>query len=95
MIIVADANGVDTDMATGHIGMPKQGVEGRFEARNGDDAYCISNYDRLPPFLMSVVSDSDHWMYLSSGGGITAGRVDEENACSRTKRTTVSMSPTV
>ena len=59
--------------------MTKHGGEGRFETRKGDEAYRISNYDHLPPFLMSVVSDSDHWMYLSSGGGLTAGRVDEEN----------------
>ncbi len=59
--------------------MTKHGAEGRFETSSGDEAYRISNYDRLPPFLMSVVSDSNHWMYLSSGGGITAGRVDEEN----------------
>ncbi len=51
--------------------------EGRFETREAGEAYRISHYDRMAPFLMSVVSDSDHWMYLSSSGGLTAGRVDE------------------
>lgn len=55
-------------------------AEGPFEVRDGDDAYRISRYDQMAPFLMSVVSDSDHWMYLSSRGGLTAGRVDEENS---------------
>jgi hypothetical protein len=51
--------------------------EGRFEIRDAGEAYLISNVDQMAPFLMSVVSDSNHWMYLSSRGGLTAGRVDE------------------
>ena len=42
--------------------------------------YGIPNVDRMPPFLMSIVSDSDHWMFVSSTGGLTAGRVDEDQA---------------
>jgi hypothetical protein len=34
----------------------------------------IEGVDQLSPFLMSVVSSSDHWMFLSSRGGLTAGR---------------------
>jgi hypothetical protein len=51
---------------------------GGFEVGDGTDAYRISGYDRMPPFLMSIVSESDHWMYVSSRGGLTAGRIDEE-----------------
>lgn len=41
----------------------------------GDDIfYRISNVDHLRPFFMSVVSDSNHWMFISSNGGLTAGR---------------------
>jgi hypothetical protein len=28
----------------------------------------------MRPFLVSVVSDSDHWLFVSSNGGLTAGR---------------------
>ena len=28
----------------------------------------------MAPFLMSLVSDSDHWMFISSNGALTAGR---------------------
>ena len=49
---------------------------GEFVTDARGDAYRISDYDRLPPFTMSVVSSSDLWMYVSSHGGLTAGRVD-------------------
>ena len=42
--------------------------------------YRITNYDAMPPFLMSIVSDSDHWLYISSNGGLTAGRRDADHA---------------
>ena len=40
----------------------------------------IPDVDRLRPFLVSVVSPSDHWLYASSAGGLTAGRVSPEGA---------------
>jgi hypothetical protein len=46
-----------------------------------DQKYCrIENYDRLPPFFMSLLSASNHWLFLSSNGGLTAGRRDADNA---------------
>ncbi len=42
--------------------------------------YKISNVDDLRPFFMSIVSDSNHWMFISSNGGITAGRKNAEFA---------------
>ncbi len=42
--------------------------------------YKISNSDSLRPFFMSIVSDSNHWMFISSNGGLSAGRKDAENA---------------
>ena len=48
-------------------------VGGQFVQVDGVDMYCIKDFDRLPPFLMSIVSDSDHWMYVSTGGGLAAG----------------------
>ena len=42
--------------------------------------FKISNSDSLRPFFMSIVSDSDHWMFISSNGGLTAGRKNAEYA---------------
>jgi len=53
---------------------------GRFTRIDGEPYYAIHDYDRLDPFLMSVVSDSDHWMFVSSNGGLTAGRANPERA---------------
>ncbi|HWG84010.1 MAG TPA: hypothetical protein VNT60_00905 [Deinococcales bacterium] len=46
----------------------------------GEQFHAIHNFDRLAPFFMTVVSSSDHWLFLSSTGGLTAGRVDAESA---------------
>ncbi len=40
----------------------------------------IPGYDRMPPFFMTLVSSSDVWLFISSTGGLTAGRVDAEHA---------------
>ncbi|RCT56133.1 hypothetical protein [Winogradskyella sp. KYW1333] len=40
--------------------------------------FKISNSNRMRPFFMSIVSDSDHWMFISSNGGLTAGRKNSE-----------------
>ena len=40
--------------------------------------YQISNNDAMRPFFMSIVSDSNHWMFISSNGGLTAGRKNSE-----------------
>ena len=42
--------------------------------------YKITNSDAMRPFFMSIVSDSNHWMFISSNGGLSAGRKDSENA---------------
>ncbi|NTV39671.1 MAG: hypothetical protein HGA51_06910, partial [Demequinaceae bacterium] len=55
-------------------------VDGRLVDLAGERYYRIGNYDNMDPFFMSVVSDSDHWMFLSSRGGLTAGRRDPDNA---------------
>jgi hypothetical protein len=34
----------------------------------------------MRPFFMSIVSDSNHWMFISSNGGLTAGRKNAEFA---------------
>jgi len=40
--------------------------------------YKIANSDKMRPFFMSIVSDSNHWMFISSNGGLTAGRKNAE-----------------
>jgi hypothetical protein len=55
-------------------------VEGSFVDLEGERFYRIANYDRMPPFFMSVVSASNHWMFISSSGGLTAGRWEADHA---------------
>ncbi len=45
-----------------------------------ENFYKITNSDSLRPFFMSIVSDSNHWMFISSNGGLTAGRKDCDSA---------------
>ncbi|MFY0628997.1 MAG: hypothetical protein JXR05_01380 [Flavobacteriaceae bacterium] len=42
--------------------------------------YKISNGNTMRSFFMSIVSDSNHWMFISSNGGLTAGRKNSEYA---------------
>ena len=39
-------------------------VNGKEVIRNGESFYKISNSDFMRPFFMSIVSDSDHWMFI-------------------------------
>jgi len=55
-------------------------VEGQFIDLEGEKFYKISNYDTMAPFFMTITSDSDHWMFISSNGGLTCGRKNRENA---------------
>ena len=47
---------------------------------DNENYYQISNNDAMRPFFMSIVSDSNHWMFISSNGGLTAGRKNSEYA---------------
>ncbi len=51
-----------------------------FEELANETLLKISNHDTLRPFFMSILSDSDHWMFISSNGGLTAGRKNAEFA---------------
>jgi len=55
-------------------------VSGSIVELDGESYYQVANYDRMPPFLMSVVSGFDHWMFVSSSGGLTCGRGNPEKA---------------
>ena len=47
---------------------------------DGEKYYKIANNDAMRPFFMSIVSDSNHWMFISSNGGLSAGRKNSEFA---------------
>lgn len=55
-------------------------VEGKIVNIEGESFYKISNSHKMRPFFMSMVSDSNHWMFISSNGGLTAGRKDCDTA---------------
>ena len=55
-------------------------VKGEEVKINSESFYKISNYDSMRPFFMSIVSNSNHWMFISSTGGLTAGRKNSEFA---------------
>ncbi len=55
-------------------------VEGNFVEIEGEKFYKISNCNHMPDFFMTIVSDSDHWMFISSNGALSAGRKDRNNA---------------
>ncbi|MCF8380816.1 MAG: hypothetical protein K9H49_14685 [Bacteroidales bacterium] len=58
----------------------KKVVEGGFVEIENEKFYKISNFGEMPDFFMTIVSDSDHWMYLSSNGSLSAGRKNRDNA---------------
>ena len=62
------------------LNFPDQKPEGGFISIDGQDWYRISRVDQMPPFFISLVSHSDHWMFIASNGGLTAGRRNEDNA---------------
>lgn len=65
---------MNTNLAT------NQQVTGDFVTLNEERFYAIRNVDQMAPFFISVVSDSDHWLFVSSTGSLTAGRVSPETA---------------
>tara|TARA_E500000178_G_scaffold167886_1_gene167261 strand:+ start:281 stop:3745 length:3465 start_codon:yes stop_codon:yes gene_type:complete len=55
-------------------------IGGQYVSIEGETYYQIKNYDQMKDFFISVVSDSDHWMFISTRGGLSAGRINSENA---------------
>ena len=49
-------------------------VKGEEVKINSESFYKISNYDLMRPFFMSIVSNSNHWMFISSTGEADSGR---------------------
>lgn len=55
-------------------------VTGEFVTMDNERFYAINNVNKMAPFFVSVISNSDHWLFVSSTGGMTAGRVSPETA---------------
>jgi hypothetical protein len=53
---------------------------GRLHEVDGARWYRIDALEHMEPFLATVVSDSDLWMFVSSSGPLTAGRIDADRA---------------
>lgn len=53
---------------------------GEFIHLDGRLAYRIGAYHRLDPFLINLASDVDLWMFITSRGGLTAGRIDADGS---------------
>lgn len=47
---------------------------------DGLSYYHVPQVDCMPPFLMSIISDGDRWMFVSSSGALTAGRKSADYA---------------
>ncbi len=52
----------------------------KIELIDREQFFKIENHDTMRPFFMSIVSDSNHWMFISSNGGLSAGRKNAEYA---------------
>jgi hypothetical protein len=55
-------------------------VEGAFVEIGDERYYKISNTHEMPDFFISIISDSDLWMFISSNGSLSAGRKDRDHA---------------
>ena len=55
-------------------------ADGVFVEVDGEAFLRIDDVGSMDPFLMNVVSSTDHWMFIGSNGALTAGRKDADNA---------------
>ncbi|MCU0375253.1 MAG: hypothetical protein MUF24_08100, partial [Chitinophagaceae bacterium] len=60
--------------------LPRQGATLTEVELDGEVFYKISSVEAMRPFFMSIVSDSNHWMFASSNGGVSAGRKNADFA---------------
>jgi hypothetical protein len=71
-------------MRARQLGLPGANEHGRagegYQDLFGRRFYRISDYDRMAPFFMSVIGSGDAWLFVSSTGGLTAGRVQPDSA---------------
>ena len=53
---------------------------GHYMTLHGEKYYLIEHFDLMSPFFISLASDTDLWMYISSTGGLSCGRRNPEQA---------------
>jgi hypothetical protein len=72
----------DTNLYFGDMLLCPNSSEVLFETveTKNDTYFKIENYNEMPPFFMTIVSDVDFWLFVSSTGGMTAGRKTPETA---------------
>ena len=58
----------------------KKNVSGAYVEVEGEVFYRIENHNTMRPFFMTVVSSSDHWLFISSNGSLSAGRKNPDCA---------------
>ena len=58
----------------------KKSVTGSYVQHGDDVFYRIENFNDMDDFFISVVSDSNHWLFISTRGGLSAGRTDCDSA---------------
>ena len=68
------------DKVTAELEIENKSVTMDVVTLNKEQFYKINNIDTMRPFFMSIVSDSNHWMFISSNGGLSAGRKNAEFA---------------
>jgi len=68
------------EQKTVDVAADERAVAGEFVDLDGERYYAIRNVDAMPPFFVSVISSADHWLFVSSTGGLTAGRVSPQTA---------------
>jgi len=71
---------MDTTVSIKDIETKSNEIKGDLVHLENEIYYKISNSHLMRPFFMSIVSDSNHWMFISSNGGLTAGRKDANNS---------------
>ncbi len=73
---------MDSNFYVGHspIKVSPKTVQGGFIEIKGETFYKIENFDRMRPFFMTIVSSTNHWMFIASNGGLTAGRKNSDSA---------------
>ena len=67
-------------LGTNEVDFSEKKVAGKLLQIDDETFYKISHFDEMRPFFMTVVSHSNHWMFISSTGGLSAGRKDCNSA---------------
>ena len=56
------------------------GLAGMAADMEGGPFACIRQVNAMPPFLMSIVSNGNFWLFVGSNSAFTAGRTDADHA---------------